>query len=79
MTPRGAGICGASGRVLRESQSRGQTLVPGCGSGHDVRKLAVQGAEVLRLDIAPAAVEKACLIEPVAMNLLLGRFSRSGA
>ena len=50
---------------LESRRVEGRTLVPGCGSGHDVRKLAVQGAEVLGLDIAPAAVEKACLIEPV--------------
>ncbi|MFP4157197.1 MAG: methyltransferase domain-containing protein [Opitutales bacterium] len=37
----------------------GQVLVPGCGSGHDVRLLAGQGAVVTGLDIAPAALEVA--------------------
>jgi SAM-dependent methyltransferase len=38
---------------------RGKVLVPGCGTGHDVRLLAGQGAEVVGLDIAPKALKKA--------------------
>ncbi len=34
-------------------------LVPGCGSGHDVRALAAAGARVTGLDIAPTAIELA--------------------
>lgn len=37
----------------------GSVLVPGCGTGHDVRLLAEQGAEVIGLDVAPGAVQKA--------------------
>ena len=37
----------------------GQVLVPGCGSGHDVRLLAATGLEVTGLDIAPSALRKA--------------------
>jgi len=37
----------------------GRVLVPGCGVGHEVRLLAAQGASVLGLDIASAAVRKA--------------------
>jgi SAM-dependent methyltransferase len=37
----------------------GRVLVPGCGSGHDVRVLAAQGAEVIGMDIAPGAIRKA--------------------
>ena len=37
----------------------GRVLVPGCGAGHDVRALAVQGADVIGLDIAPRAIDKA--------------------
>jgi len=36
-----------------------RVLVPGCGSGHDVRLLASHGAEVLGLDLSPTAVEVA--------------------
>ncbi|MGJ8638822.1 MAG: methyltransferase domain-containing protein [Opitutaceae bacterium] len=37
----------------------GSVLVPGCGTGHDVRLLAGQGAAVTGMDIAPRAVRKA--------------------
>lgn len=37
----------------------GRILVPGCGTGHDVRLLAKQGNTVLGLDIAPGALKKA--------------------
>lgn len=37
----------------------GHVLVPGCGAGHEVRLLAGQGASVVGLDIAPAAVRQA--------------------
>ena len=38
---------------------QGRILVPGCGLGHDARWLAVHGSEVVGLDIAPTALEKA--------------------
>lgn len=38
---------------------RGKAIVPGCGSGHDVRLLAAHGLEVVGLDIAPTAVARA--------------------
>ncbi|MBG7607987.1 MAG: methyltransferase domain-containing protein [Verrucomicrobia bacterium] len=37
----------------------GTILVPGCGTGHDVRALASKGQGVLGLDLAQQAVEKA--------------------
>ena len=38
----------------------GRVLVPGCGTGHDVKALALAGtAEVTGLDLAPLAVERA--------------------
>lgn len=36
-----------------------RVLVPGCGSGHDVRVLAAAGADVCGLDLSPTAVERA--------------------
>lgn len=36
-----------------------RVLVPGCGSGHDARALAVAGASVTGLDVAPSAVAAA--------------------
>ena len=44
---------------LQQNSVSGRVLVPGCGTGHDVRALATQGAEVLGLDVAPSAVRKA--------------------
>lgn len=39
---------------------QGQTFVPGCGTGHDVRWLAEHGCRpVLGADIAPLAIERA--------------------
>jgi len=43
----------------------GEVLVPGCGSGHDVRLLAGRGADVIGLDLAPGALEKARRFPPV--------------
>lgn len=37
----------------------GEVWVPGCGSGHDVRRLAEHGIKAVGLDIAPAAIELA--------------------
>jgi methyl halide transferase len=37
----------------------GRVLVPGCGVGHDAAFIAAQGAEVIGLDIAPLAIERA--------------------
>lgn len=54
---------GAAHPVLRDRLAMGalggRVLVPGCGSGHDVRALARAGLEVVGLDVAPRAVEKA--------------------
>ena len=49
---------------LEREMIRGRVLVPGCGVGHDVRLLAAQGAEVIGLDLAPAAVELARRFPP---------------
>ena len=38
---------------------QGRILVPGCGLGHDVRGISNTGNEVVGLDIAPEAIEKA--------------------
>lgn len=37
----------------------GEVLVPGCGSGHDVRALASEGLAVLGLDLADEALARA--------------------
>jgi len=54
---------GEAAPPLREFLERasvdGRVLVPGSGTGHDVRLLAGHGADVLGLDIAPSGVEQA--------------------
>lgn len=41
---------------LTRNKIRGHVLVPGCGSGHDVRALARAGAEPIGLDLSPSAI-----------------------
>lgn len=52
--------------ALGRLEISGRILVPGCGTGHDVRALAGQGAHVVGLDIAALAIERARTIAPVA-------------
>lgn len=49
----------AIGLALAEGVLSGSVLVPGCGTGHDVRALAAAGLDVLGLDIAPLALDRA--------------------
>jgi SAM-dependent methyltransferase len=52
--------------LLTRAALSGRVLVPGCGTGHDVRELAQRGLEVTGLDIAPLAVQRARDHAPVA-------------
>ncbi len=47
--------------IARRGPLRGNILVPGCGSGHDVRAIATasQAARVVGMDIAPSAIDQA--------------------
>jgi SAM-dependent methyltransferase len=45
--------------ALESRRIEGRVLVPGCGTGHDVRLLAAHGAEVHGLDLAPSAIAAA--------------------
>lgn len=44
---------------LEKNSLPGRVLVPGCGSGHDVRVLAGRGSAAVGLDIAPSAIAAA--------------------
>ena len=44
---------------LAQRPLRGQVIVIGCGTGHDVAALAELGLDVTGLDVAPTALEKA--------------------
>ena len=48
---------------------RGAVLVPGCGSGHDVRALAAQGAEVTGLDLSETALRIARISPLLGMEI----------
>jgi methyl halide transferase len=43
---------------------QGRVLAPGCGLGHDARWLAAHGCEVVGVDIAPLAIERARQLDP---------------
>ena len=45
--------------MLTHGALTGRVLVPGCGTGHDVRELARRGLTVVGLDVAPLAIERA--------------------
>jgi methyl halide transferase len=47
--------------IAHRGPLRGNILVPGCGSGHDVRAIAAasQAAHVVGIDIAPSALDRA--------------------
>jgi SAM-dependent methyltransferase len=57
--------------------ARGSVLVPGCGTGHDVRAFAAAGFDATGLDIAPSAVRLArerTAAEGLRASLQLGDF-----
>ena len=57
----------------------GPVLVPGCGSGHDVRALAARGIPAVGVDVSPAAVERARTHPPVDGAVVeLGDFLEPG-
>jgi SAM-dependent methyltransferase len=51
--------------MLTHGALSGRVLVPGCGTGHDVRELSRRGLKVVGLDVAPLAIERARLHLPV--------------
>ncbi len=59
-TPWDAGRVPAALHEFLKAEPRGQrVLIPGCGSGYEVRAFANTGHEVVGIDFAPAAVERA--------------------
>jgi SAM-dependent methyltransferase len=53
------GVPAALERFLKAEPRGRRVLVPGCGSGYEVRAFAEAGHDVLAVDFAPAAVERA--------------------
>ena len=59
-TPWDAGrVPTALGQFLKIEPRGQRVLIPGCGSGYEVRAFAEAGFETLAIDFAPAAVERA--------------------
>ena len=75
-TPWDAGRVPAALEQFLRTEPRGQrVLIPGCGSGYEVRAFADAGFEVLAIDFAPAAVEQAHrILGPLSELVRLGDF-----
>ena len=54
---------------LENHRVQGRVLVPGCGTGHEVRALAAQGADALGIDLSPAAIHLALANPPPDQGL----------
>lgn len=57
------------GKSRAEIWGGGRILVPGCGTGHDVRALAAAGLSPLGLDLAERALQLAKAHEPVGSEI----------
>lgn len=69
------GVPEALHAFLQRSQPRGGVLIPGCGSGYEVRAFHHAGYEVTALDFSSAAVERArALLGPLGDKVQLGDF-----
>ena len=75
-TPWDAGGVPAALAQFLKAEPRGRrVLVPGCGSGYEVRAFAEAGHDVLAVDFAPAAVERARrVLGPLSDRLRLADF-----
>jgi SAM-dependent methyltransferase len=72
------GIPRALERFLETEPGSLRVLIPGCGSGYEVRAFAQAGHEVLAIDFAPAAVERAKkTLGPLAQRVRLADFFES--
>jgi len=58
-TPWDAGRVPSDLERFLKTELRSRVLIPGCGSGYEVRAFAEAGHDVLAVDFAPAAVERA--------------------
>jgi len=75
-TPWDAGRVPAALAQFLKTEPRGRrVLIPGCGSGYEVRAFAEAGHDVLAVDFAPAAVERAQkILGPLAERVRLADF-----
>lgn len=69
------GVPAALRAFLQRSESRGRVLIPGCGSGYEVRAFHDAGYEVTALDFSLAAVDRArALLGPLGHKVQVGDF-----
>jgi SAM-dependent methyltransferase len=62
-------------KFLRNEPRGQRVLIPGCGSGYEVRAFAEAGHDVLAVDFAPAAVERAQkILGPLSERVRLADF-----
>jgi len=75
-TPWDAGGAPAALKDFLDSAQRGaRVLIPGCGSGYEVRAFAEAGHDVLAVDFAPSAVERARrILGPLSDRVRLADF-----
>jgi SAM-dependent methyltransferase len=75
-TPWDAGTVPVALEQFLRTELRGQrVLIPGCGSGYEVRAFAEAGFDVLAVDFALAAVERAQqILGPLSERVLLADF-----
>jgi SAM-dependent methyltransferase len=72
------GVPSALLQFLRAEPSGRRVLIPGCGSGYEVRAFAEAGHDVLAVDFAPAAVERAQkILGPLSDRVRLADFFES--
>ena len=69
------GVPAALKSFLTRSSSAGKVLLPGCGSGYEVRAFHEAGYDVTAIDFSPAAVEQAKkVLGALAGKVILGDF-----
>ncbi len=60
---------------LQRNEQLGRVLIPGCGSGYEVRVFADRGWDVLAVDFSPSAVQRAQIeLGTLGKRVLLGDF-----
>jgi len=69
------GVPAALNLFLSMSPGPGKVLIPGCGSGYEVRAFNDAGYDVTAIDFSPAAVEQAKkVLGSLAERVILGNF-----
>lgn len=69
------GVPAALKSFLARSSAPGKVLIPGCGSGYEVKAFHAAGYDVKAIDFSPAAVDQAKrVLGPLADRVILGDF-----